>query len=460
MMINITEALLHKYDVPVPRYTSYPPATSFAPDFASADYLEAVEASNTAQPQNISIYIHIPFCRQRCHFCGCNTVQYPLEDKIAEYVQCVLSEIRMVAPHISPDRRVTQVSWGGGTPNSIRYEYIEAIMSTLREVFTFAEDAEIAIECSPAYLDYPHVDELRRLGFNRISLGIQDFHLDVLKAINRLPSMHPVQELLPYIKASGFSGVNIDLVYGLPLQTLASFGENVEQIIALRPDRLATFSYAHVPWFNANQKLLERYPLPTGADKIKMLTQTVRQMTEAGYNLIGMDHFALPDDDLSRALEVGDLHRNFQGYNTRRTAGQVYAFGASGISQLDGAYAQNVKSSVLYVQLVKSGRLPIERGYKLTDNERMIREAINEIMCNGRLDFAELAERYGLGLEDFYRITQFDSGKLSAQMADGLLTLSPKAIEVNPLGMLVVRPIAAAFDPTYTPASGQYSRTL
>lgn len=456
----ISESLLHKYNTAVPRYTSYPPATSFDTSFKGEDFVRFVQQSNQASPHNISIYIHIPFCPQRCHFCGCNTVLYPREEKIEEYVRCVQAEIRMTGAHVDKSRRVTQVSWGGGTPNSIKYEYIESIMNTLREVFTFDDGAEIAIECSPAYLEFEHVDHLKAMGFNRISLGIQDFHLPVLDAINRKPPLHPVEDMLKHIKSQGFKGVNIDLVYGLPLQTVESFAENIAEIARLQPDRLATFSYAHVPWFNENQKRLEIYPFPQPDEKLTMLVNTINFLSESGYDVIGMDHFAKKDDELAMALREHNLHRNFQGYNTKKTSGQVYAFGASGISQMDGAYAQNVKSTPLYVSLIQSGKYATERGYALTQQDKIIRDTIDEIMCNGKLHFGSIAEKYGISMADFYICTAFDQSKVASQLQDGIVTLGTDRIAVNEAGMMVVRNIAAAFDPQYKPEQNKYSKTL
>ncbi len=456
----LSQELLLRYDKTVPRYTSYPPATSFHSAFTSPDYIRLVEASNNAEPQNISLYVHIPFCLQRCHFCGCNTVLYPREKQIAEYVNCVIQEIKMVAPHISRERKVSQVSWGGGTPNSIRYEYLERIMNTFREHFTFDENAEIAIECSPAYLEPKHIELLRHIGFNRISLGIQDFHPPVLKAINRKASFLPEDELLQLIKEAGFTGTNIDLVYGLPLQSVASFDENIDHILELRPDRLATFSYAHVPWFNEKQRILEQYRLPLAQEKFAMLSNTIERMTKAGYVAVGMDHFALPNDALAVARKEGNLHRNFQGYNTKATAGQVYAFGASGISQLDGAYAQNSKSTEEYIKHIQAGELPIERGYEMSFNDKVVRDVINEIMCNGVLEYQTICTKYQLSLEDFMQITQFRVENVQQALDDELLLLDNNGLKLTTEGMMIVRNIAVAFDPAYEEGKGRFSRSL
>ena len=275
-------------------------------------------------------------------------------------------------------------------------------MDVLKSEFKFADFAEIAMECSPAYLDFEDVDVLAEIGFNRISLGIQDFHLEVLNAINRLPPKHDVAEMLNYMKNKGFKGLNLDLVYGLPLQTLNSFNENIQQIIELQPDRIATFSYAHIPWFNPAQKLMENYTFPTPDEKLKMLVSAIELLSENGYEVIGMDHFARKDDDLAIAKINKMLHRNFQGYNTKKTTGQVYAFGASAISQLDGCFVQNIKQIDQYIDAIQSNQLAVERAYILTREEKLIRDTINEIMCNGVADFKDIASKHNYSIEEFF----------------------------------------------------------
>lgn len=458
--MNIASSLFEKYNLPVPRYTSYPPATAFKPTFGAAEYLDQIKQSNTAEPQNISIYIHIPFCTQRCHFCGCNTALSQSEDRILRYVKAVISEIKMVAQYIDKKRVVTQVSWGGGTPNSIDLDYIREIMNVLYAEFQFADFAEIAMECSPAYLDFKDVDVLRNIGFNRISMGIQDFHAEVLDAINRRPPKCDVGEMLTYMKQKGFRGLNLDLVYGLPLQTPESFRENIQKIIQLQPDRIATFSYAHIPWFNEAQRLMEHHRFPTPAEKLDMLVDAINELSANGYEVIGMDHFARKEDDLAIAKLNKNLQRNFQGYNTRRTTGQVYAFGASGISQLHGAFAQNIKQYDNYIDAIESGNLAVERGYLLTNEEIIIRDTINEIMCNGELDFVAMAQKYNCSVQKFFEITGFDASKLQTLMEDKLITLTDTNLHVTPQGMMIVRNVALAFDPAYKYQESKYSTTI
>lgn len=458
--MKITSSLFEKYNIAVPRYTSYPPATAFNSSFENSHYLKHIKLSNEAQPQNISIYIHIPFCTQRCHFCGCNTALSQSEEIIKRYISAVIAEIRMVANAIDKERLVTQVSWGGGTPNSINLQYVKQVMDVLKQEFQFADFAEIAMECSPAYLNFEDVDVLKEMGFNRLSLGIQDFHADVLQAINRNAPKHPVDEMLKYIKARGFRGVNLDLVYGLPLQTIKSFQENIKQIIEIKPDRIATFSYAHIPWFNESQKLMEHHRFPTPDEKLEMLVYAINELSAHGYDVIGMDHFALRDDDLSIAKQTNMLQRNFQGYNTRKTTGQVYAFGASGISQLNGAYAQNIKQYAPYINAIESGSFAVERGYVLSKNEIIIRDTINEVMCNGELNFDEMAKRFDCTKEEFLAITNFDRTRLVSLLSDELIELDDDRLSVTAQGMMIVRNVAVAFDPAFEMKESQYSNTI
>ncbi|NDP21236.1 MAG: oxygen-independent coproporphyrinogen III oxidase [Paludibacter sp.] len=458
--MEISENLFQKYNVPVPRYTSYPPATAFHAGFSSDNYVEQIKSSNNAEPQNISIYIHIPFCTQRCHFCGCNTALSQSEDRINRYIDAVIKEIRHVAQYVDKKRRVTQVSWGGGTPNSIDLAYVRKIMSVLKSEFLFADFAEIAMECSPAYLDFEDVDILHEIGFNRISLGIQDFHLNVLEAINRRAPKHDVGEMLAYMKNKGFNGLNLDLVYGLPLQTPTSFMENIERVIELQPDRIATFSYAHIPWFNEAQRLMEKHRFPTPDEKLEMLVFAINQLTLHGYEVIGMDHFARKNDELAIAKQNKMLHRNFQGYNTKKTTGQVYAFGASGISQLNGAFAQNIKQYDKYIESIESCGLAVERGYILSKEDIVIRNTINEIMCNGFLDFEQMAAKSNCSVKEFLAITKFNTSKISTLIEDGLVKLTENWLQVTPEGMLIVRNVAVAFDPNFVPVINRYSTTI
>ena len=455
----IKEILL-KYNQPGPRYTSYPPANFFSEKFTSDDYRKALINSNNGKPESISLYFHVPFCPKMCWFCGCNTDLLDKKDKLDAYFNALLKEIDTVAPLLSKNRKITQIHWGGGTPNSVAVKYIEKVIDKINSYFSISENAEIAMECSPAYLSKKYINKLKNLGFNRISLGVQDFNRDVLNTVNRALPKYPVKEIVYDIRDAGFDGVNIDLIYGLPLQTTESFLKNIEQTAEIKPDRVVTFSYAHVPWVKPAQKKLEQFGLPQPDEKLDMLLSGYKKLLNLGYESIGMDHFALPDDELAYAKREKLLHRNFQGYCTKETTGQVYAFGSTGISQLYDAYSQNTKNTALYIKMINEKGFATERGYKLSTEEMIIRDIINEIMCNGILDFNELADKNNFSVEYLKKICNFNPDKLDSFITDGLMNFSDDKLTVSETGMAVVRNIAMTFDPYLSKDTNMYSKTI
>ena len=458
--MKVTPEFLDKYNKTGPRYTSYPPATSFSTNFTSADLITAVINSNSEQPESISIYIHIPFCPQLCHFCGCNTTAFESAAKIRRYIDCVLKEIDTVAANIDKSRKVSQIHWGGGTPNSINFDYLQEITDKIKSHFQFTANPEIAIECSPAYLTMEDIDRLAVIGFNRVSMGIQDFNPEVLKAINRRPPKFPIEQIMERLRQNNFKGINLDLVYGLPLQTLESFKENVQKAIALSPDRIVTFSYAHVPWVNSNQTKMDATTMVGPEIKLQMLLAGYDIMTKSGYEAIGMDHFAKPSDNLAIAKHSRKLHRNFQGYCTRETTGQVYAFGTSAISQLWGTYAQNLKNLHQYMDAIEANGLAIDRGYSMSKEEIIIREVINQVMCNGYLNFNEIAEHLKSTANEIIEITKYNPTKLQPFIEDGLVEIVDGNIHVSEDGMFVVRNIAMLFDPNLGDTGSKFSKTV
>lgn len=458
--MKITAQFLEKYNKQGPRYTSYPPATSFHTKFTENDFIQSLINSNKEKPENISIYIHIPFCPQRCFFCGCNTTAIESDVKIRRYINCVLKEITTVSQYLDKSRKVTQIHFGGGTPNSIDFNLIEELIEKIKFYFNLSDHCEIAIECSPAYLEMEDIDRLAVIGFNRISLGIQDFSNDVLNAINRKPSKHPMEQVVQRIRENKYKGFNFDLVYGLPLQTIESFKINIEKAIELSPDRIVTFSYAHVPWFNELQKNMEHHKMPTPEEKLSMLLMAFEMLTQHGYESIGMDHFAKPNDELSIAKKNRTIHRNFQGYCPREITGQVYAFGASSITQLWSSYAQNIKSLNGYIDSIEKNGLAIERGYLISNEEIVIREIINDIMCNGYLDFKSISMRLKISVDKIKKITTYDPNKLKIFEDDGLVEIKNDIITVSADGMLVVRNIAMIFDPMLGSQDIQFSKTV
>jgi len=452
--------LTEKYNVPVPRYTSYPPANFFVNEFNNEDYIRAIETSNHEWPDNISIYIHIPFCPKICHYCGCNTHLTRDTNKMRIYVDAVKKEILMVKKHLNPQRKVSQVHWGGGTPNSLPIEMVEEIMALIHLSFSFIPNPEIAMECHPAMLDENYINALVKTGFNRISLGIQDFNPVVLKNVNRDAPEIPVEELVEMLRSHKNMGVNLDFIYGLPFQDVKSFSETIERAAKISPDRLVTFSYAHIPWIKKAQKILEKRGLPEATEKLAMFKAAFNILTQNGYTAIGLDHYAKSNDELSIAVKNRMLHRNFQGYCTRETTGQVYAFGATGISQMESAYSQNVKDTMQYVAAIEKGNFSIEKGYSLNKTEKIIKHVINEIMCNHFISWNEAAGKFGVSESDVKNTVAFDENLLAGFVADGLINFEPGEIEVTDLGKFFVRNIAASFDPNLKNAMQKFSKAL
>ena len=452
--------LLKKYNQSGPRYTSYPPATFFDSKFSNSDHERHIIQSNFETPENISIYIHIPFCPQICHFCGCTTESGYTKPFLERYVDALIKEIEYVANKIDKKRKVTQVHWGGGTPNAISYRYIERITNKLYDEFEFASFYEMAIECNPAHLEFKHIELLKKFGFNRISLGIQDFRNDVLEAINRKPSKHPIEEIISKIKSEGFTGTNIDLVYGLPLQTVSSFKNTVERAIELKTERLVTFSYAHVPSVLPRQKILEKIGFPSSNDKASMYENSYMKFINSGYVSIGMDHYSLPEDEFAIALKNKNLHRNFQGYCTRETTGQVYAFGASAISQLNSAYSQNIKNAAQYIKAIETNNLAIFRGYSVTKEQKVIRDVINNLMCNYYVDFNDIANNNEISIDELYEIIDFSYENFDDFIEDGILEIENEKVNVFENGRLFTRNIAMKFDPLVKKNIGTYSKTI
>ena len=459
-MLTFDRELIDKYNIAGPRYTSYPPATFFHDGFKNEDLLKSVEISNQQKPENVSVYVHIPFCPQLCTFCGCTTYTGMGNNVIERYIDALVKEIELVSKYISKDRPLTQIHWGGGTPNAIEPEFISRVTEVIKANFNLADHYEMAMECSPAYLEYDMVDHLADLGFNRLSLGIQDFNQKVLTAINRRPAIIPVDEMISYLRKKDFKGINLDLVYGLPFQTKESFTETVQKAIEANPDRLVTFSYAHIPSVLPKQKLLEQYGLPSPQDKMTMLEIAFNLTKEAGYVPVGMDHFARPDDEFVIAMNEKKLHRNFQGYCTRLTTGQVYAFGTSSITQLHGAYAQNEKTIHKYIDRIENEGLAVVRGYQLKKEEQIIRHVINELMCNYYADFNKIAAEYDSTVGEVYNATGNNMEALEPFINDDLVEISNNQVTVKGQGRYVIRNIAMAFDPAIKQGIGLYSKTV
>ena len=450
--------IIEKYNRPVPRYTSYPPANYFS-NFTEADYLDMVKQSNQARQNQISFYLHIPFCRHLCHYCGCNSYPQAKPEVVKAYVEALHKEIDLVAKHISGGRLISQIHYGGGSPTALPIAMIKELNEHLLSIAPTIERPEIAIECHPGYLDANDWQQLTECGFTRYSLGVQDLRPEVLKVVNRRESLMPVGEIISMLHESGAT-VNLDFLYGLPLQTIQSFRENIEQAAAWRPDRLVTFSYAHLPKMFPRQQILDKVGLPANQEKNGMYEAATEVLTAAGYQPIGLDHFVLPDDELAVALGKGQLHRNFQGYCTRRTTAQVYAFGVTGISQLDDCYAQNGRDIHEYIDTISKGQLYITRGYHLTLQEKLVRQVVETLMCNYTLNWSDVAAHLGVSAAEVREACGYNETTFSEMQADGLLRFDDDHIEVNTCGRPFVRCVAAALDPLMAHNDKQFSKPI
>jgi oxygen-independent coproporphyrinogen-3 oxidase len=459
--MEISEELLFKYNVPVPRYTSYPPANHFMDTYAENDYISMLDGSNKRKPENIAIYIHIPFCEKICFYCGCNACSIGDGNLVKPYMAALKKEMELVFRHIDRARLVSQIHYGGGTPNSIDVSFIRSLNDYLFAEFSFIENAEIAIECNPAYLDFKYIDDLLEAGFNRFSFGIQDFNNEILRKVNRQPSAIPPGEILRYIKSQRFNtGVNFDFIYGLPGQSISSFTETMQMAADIKPDRLVTFSYAHVPWIKKHQLILEKRGLPSAGEKTRMFLSAYDLLRGTGYEPVGLDHFVLPADDLYTALKSGTLHRNFQGYCTRRTTGQVYAFGVTAISQMEAGYFQNRKEIKDYISDINNGNLPVERGYILSDEQILARAVITELMCNNSVSFTKLASDHNVSPEVLKRAIKVDDVSLHELEKDKLISYSSDRIDVTETGTFFIRNIAASLDREYKEKVQTYSKPV
>ena len=459
--MQIDKTPIEKYNIPVPRYTSYPPANHFNDGMTGNAYFKLIEQSNADKPANIAIYIHVPFCKKICFYCGCNACTSKSEQVIQDYFSAMQVELKEVFSRINKNRKISQVHYGGGTPNSVDIKYISAINQILFNEFSFIDNPEIAIECNPAYLDFEYLDALLQLKFNRFSLGIQDFDNDVLRAVNRSPSVIPADKIVSYLKKKnpGIT-VNLDFIYGLPGQSKKSFLSTITRAARIKPDRLVTFSYAHVPWMKKHQEVLEKKNLPSSDEKMEMFLSARELLLANGYVAVGLDHYVLPGDELNSALKENNLHRNFQGYCTRRTTGQVYGFGVSAISQLEKGYIQNVKQVDDYNRFLKGNRLPVEKGLVLNDEQKLIRDSITALMCNKYLDFLLIARKHGFSLDEFKRITGFNKDEMEPLAKDGLLEYFEHGIKVSETGGVFIRNIAALFDPAFKSMKNRYSNSV
>lgn len=435
--------LLRKYDRPGPRYTSYPTAVEFHAGFDEAAYRERLARAAEASAEPLSLYVHLPFCEERCSFCGCMVIITRKREVAAHYLGYLERELAMLAQALGHRRRLMQYHWGGGTPTYLSASQMRALQRAVTSEFEIAPDAEVAIEVDPRVTDFEQLETLRELGFNRLSLGVQDFAIEVQRAVNRMQGEPQTRALLEHARRLGFQSINVDLIYGLPFQTPASFARTLEAVEAMRPERVAVYSYAHVPWIRGNQRRIRPEDLPAPELKLQLFLEARRQFLGAGYRQIGMDHFALDDDELARAAAAGRLHRNFMGYTTR-PARDMVGVGVSAIGDVCGAFAQNTKKLSRYYQALDAGRFPIERGYRLDPDDLLRRHVIGELMCNFRIAPPDVEGRFAV---DFWRYFESELSELRGELAaDGLVLLGGEAIELTPAGRLLVRNVCMCFD--------------
>ncbi|PTA95140.1 oxygen-independent coproporphyrinogen III oxidase [Kluyvera sp. Nf5] len=431
-------ALIQKYNYSGPRYTSYPTALEFSADYGEENFRSAV-ARYPGRP--LSLYVHIPFCHKLCYFCGCNKIVTRQQHKADQYLDALEQEI-IHRSALFTDRRVSQLHWGGGTPTYLNKAQISRLMSLLRGHFQFEANAEISIEVDPREIELDVLDHLRSEGFNRLSMGVQDFNKEVQRLVNREQDEAFIFALIKRARDIGFTSTNIDLIYGLPKQTPESFAFTLSRVAELSPDRLSVFNYAHLPSLFAAQRKIKDVDLPSAQQKLDILQQTIVSLTDAGYQFIGMDHFARPDDELAVAQRDGVLHRNFQGYTTQGDT-DLLGMGVSAISMIGDSYAQNQKELKAYYQQVDETGNALWRGISLTRDDCIRRDVIKALICHFRLDFSSIENQWDLRFNDYFAE---DLKLLKPLATDGLVEINEQGIEVTAKGRLLIRNICMCFD--------------
>jgi len=448
----LDQQLIAKYDQSGPRYTSYPTAVQFHEEFTAADYAEIARESN-ASKRPLSLYFHIPFCDTICFYCACNKVATKDRTKGQEYLSRVYREIAMQGELFDDDRRVEQLHWGGGTPTFISHQEMRDLMRVTGEHFQLLDndEGEYSIEIDPREATAETVAMLREIGFNRMSLGVQDFEEKVQTAVNRIQTEAETMEVLQAARAEGFRSVSIDLIYGLPFQTRDSFSRTLDRVIEVGPDRMSVFNYAHLPTIFKPQRRIDESLLPEPKEKLKILQMTAEKLADAGYVYIGMDHFARPDDELAVAQREGTLYRNFQGYSTHANCDLV-GMGMTSIGSVGNCYAQNVRELDAYYEIIDKGQLPVFRGLKLNRDDELRRAVITQLICHFELTFAGINQQWNVDFKDYFKL---ELDQLQSMANDGLLEINDQGIYVTPGGQLLIRNICMVFDVYLKQHSGQ-----
>ena len=443
--IAFDAGLLRRYYRPGPRYTSYPTAPQFSADFGEAALREVARASNEDPiPRPLSLYVHVPFCFSPCFYCGCNRIITRDLARGRAYLDRLGHEIALVAPLFDRDREVIQLHFGGGTPNFLDAAQLCGVVETLRGAFRFADsdDRDISVELDPRFCNPADMPVLAAAGFNRTSLGVQDFDPKVQAAVNRIQSVEETRAIVDACRGAGMRSVNIDLIYGLPGQSLDGFRKTLDTVVAMRPDRLAVYSYAHLPHIFKPQTQIDDALLPDPDTKLALLQAAVEHLTAAGYVYIGMDHFALPDDELAVAQARGGLHRNFMGYTTHADSDLV-GLGVSAISHIGGSFSQNPRDLPSWETALDAGRLPVFRGMRMDEDDEIRADLIQSLMCQGEVRVRAFQERHGIGFAEYFAA---DLQRLWPLADDGLVEVGPDAIRATPRGRLLLRNIAMCFD--------------
>ena len=455
MKVNLE--LIRKYNVPGPRYTSYPPATHFSDKVDRSALIESIRQNNETK-RDLSLYYHLPFCESLCWFCGCTTVITTDHSRSADYLSLIEKEMDLMRERMNSKRRVVQLHLGGGTPTFLRPDELRRLGHAIGSRFEIAADVEAGAEIDPRRISRETIEALRDAGFNRASMGVQDHNPEVQRAINRIQPYEMTRQAIEWLRDCDFQSLNIDLIYGLPNQTLSSFEQTLDDTLKLQPDRLAVFSYAHVPWIKPAQKILEkRMCLPDAETKLQLLKLTIEKLTSEGYAYVGMDHFAKENDELRIAQRNKTLQRNFQGYSTRGGV-DIYAFGMSAISQSQNAYWQNIKELPDYAAAIKDGSFPMHRGYILTEEDHLRRSTIMRLMCDLELNYGHMSQLLDLDFEKHFA-RELDS--LADMEADGLIETSDRGVVVTDLGRLLIRNIAMRFDAYHAERrEGRFSKTI
>ena len=454
--LQVNLDLIKKYNVAGPRYTSYPPATHFT-ETVQLDALRPLIVANNTDERDLSLYFHLPFCYSLCWYCGCTTVITTKQSASGTYLDYIEKELAILKQFLNPRRKVVQFHFGGGSPTFLTPDEIRRLGQMIHTNFNVASDVEASVEVDPRRLVRDHVAALQEIGVNRASLGVQDNDPAVQKAVHRIQPFEMTAQVAGWLRDAGFHSLNIDLIYGLPFQTPASFEKTLTEILTLQPDRFAVFNYAHVPWIKPHQKILKDDLLPTPEVKMDLLKLTIERLTSVGYDYIGMDHFALATDELAVAQRQKTLQRNFQGYSTHGGA-DIYAFGMSSISQADGIYWQNEKELADYYRVVDAGQMPVHKGYIMTPDDKIRRQTIMRLMCDLGLDYPSMSQKLGIPFADYFASELASLGDLEA---DGLLHRSPHSLTVTDLGRLLIRNIAMRFDAYLAKEKDRrYSRTI